>query len=69
MSKGIFIPNVEKPKVCYECFAFHYEWGDWQPDVYCKITNEELEEVTRVGDECPLVEINHVYLGERKETD
>ena len=58
MKKGIFIPNVEMPRVCHECFAFHYEWGDYDPDVYCEITGEELEDATKRGDECPLVEMS-----------
>lgn len=58
MTKGLFIPNVEIPKVCPECFAFHYETGDYEADVYCEITGEELEDPTKRGDECPLVEMN-----------
>ena len=58
MTKGIFIPNVEMPRVCHKCFAFHYEWGDYDPDVYCEITGEELEDATKRGDECPLVEMS-----------
>ena len=36
MRKGIFIPNVEMPRVCHECFAFHYEMGDYEADVFAR---------------------------------
>ena len=52
---GVYIPKIEKPKVCSECFAFQYEHGDWEPNVYCGITKEELYDATRVGNECPLL--------------
>lgn len=52
---GIYIPKIEKPKGCHECFAFQYEHGDWEPNVYCGITKEELYDATRVGTECPLL--------------
>lgn len=53
---GVYIPKIEKPKVCSECFAFQYEHGDYEPDVYCGITKEELYDAAGVGKECPLVE-------------
>lgn len=52
---GVYIPKIEKPKGCHECFAFQYEHGDWEPNVYCGITKEELYDATRVGAECPLL--------------
>lgn len=60
----IAIPNISKPKVCHECIAFRYEQGDYEPDVYCEITKEELFDATAIPTDCPLIEI--VTCGECK---
>lgn len=62
----IAIPNMSKPKVCHECIAFRYEQGDYEPDVYCEITKEELFDATAIPTDCPLIEIDLVRCGECK---
>ena len=61
---GVYIPNMSKPKVCHECIAFRYEQGDYEPDVYCEITKEELFDATAISTDCPLIDI--VTCGECK---
>ena len=53
----IAIPNMEKPKVCHECIAFRYEQGDYEPNVYCGITKEELFDAKTIPNDCPLIEV------------
>ena len=61
---GIYIPNIEKPKVCHECIAFRYEQGDYEPNVYCEITKKELFDAKAIPTYCPLIDI--VTCGECK---
>ena len=63
----IAIPNMDKPKVCHECIAFSYEQGDYEPDVYCEITKEELFDATSIPNDCPIIEIDDDWF--KKTTD
>lgn len=55
---GVYIPNMEKPKSCDECWAL----DDKYDYPMCLITQEQrgydFNTMTRVMDDCPLIEID-----------
>ena len=50
----IAIPNMEKPKSCFNCFAYDGEFME------CRATGECVNETfyDKVRDDCPLIEID-----------
>lgn len=51
----IAIPNMEKPKSCFECFAYDGEFME------CRATGECVNETfyDKVLPDCPLIDIVH----------
>ena len=54
---GVYIPNMEKPKDCFECIL-----ADKHLNVLCEVEYNCRLEAT----ECPLIEIDLVRCGECK---
>ena len=51
---GVYIPNMEKPKSCFDCFAYNGAFME------CRATGECVNETfyDKVRDDCPLIEID-----------
>jgi len=66
---GVYIPNMEKPRVCGLCPSYHLvnkpiPWDgpiEYDPNdyvvPYCVILEKDIDNIRAVRDDCPLIEI------------